>query len=148
MHTWWARASLAAVVGLGVTAGLLRAGEYATVPYNYPAPVPPGVPNLPPGMSLYPGPMPPVFAMPEPPQPPPTRGQAIKGWLQRHNLCCWSHHNNAGCGSLASEWNFVFGSCRNFYSEPCFGGPAAPLMSPANGPAQPNGMHLGGCRCP
>jgi hypothetical protein len=42
------------------------------------------------------------------------------------NQCCWAHHNTLGCSSLASEYMFMFGSCRQFYGEPCFKGPPPP----------------------
>src|SRR5262249_33718045 len=34
--------------------------------------------------------------------------------------CCGSDPYNVGCGSLKSEWIFLFGSCRTFYGEPCY----------------------------
>jgi hypothetical protein len=32
---------------------------------------------------------------------------------------CYSHFNDYTCGSLRSEWVYIFGSCRDFFGEPC-----------------------------
>lgn len=63
---------------------------------------------------------------------------------------CWSHHNNVGCGSLKAECKFIFGSCHEFYGEPCFKGPPPPPNpSGANYGAAPNyGYGPAGCGCP
>jgi hypothetical protein len=55
--------------------------------------------------------------------------QPIRDCLRQLNFCCWSHHDCVGCSSLKSECAFIFGSCRTFYSEPCWKGPPA-LPSP------------------
>lgn len=44
-------------------------------------------------------------------------------WLQKCGLGCWSSINSIGCGSLRSECDFIFGSCRKFYGEPCVDAP-------------------------
>jgi hypothetical protein len=64
---------------------------------------------------------------------------------------CWSHHNNVGCGSLKAECKFIFGSCHEFYGEPCFKGPPPPPAPP--GSNYPSGANYGygpaaGCGCP
>jgi hypothetical protein len=46
-------------------------------------------------------------------------------WLRNHNVACWTHHNNMGCGSFMSDWKFMFGSCRTFFGEPCFSKPVS-----------------------
>ncbi|MGL4550765.1 MAG: hypothetical protein ACRC33_06225 [Gemmataceae bacterium] len=38
-------------------------------------------------------------------------------------LGCWASFNGYTCSSLPSTWTFVFGSCRDFYGEPCLKGP-------------------------
>lgn len=43
-------------------------------------------------------------------------------WLRRP-LGCWASHNCPTCGSLKSECIFLFGSCRQFFGEPCLKGP-------------------------
>ena len=45
-------------------------------------------------------------------------------------LTCWSTHNGYSCGSLRSEGVFIFGSCREFFGEPCIKGPPPPPWSP------------------
>jgi len=43
----------------------------------------------------------------------------FKGYFQRHNCCCASHHNDLGCTSGNADCKFIFGSCRTFWMEPC-----------------------------
>ena len=63
---------------------------------------------------------------------------------------CWSHHNNVGCGSLKAECKFIFGSCHEFYGEPCFKGPPPPPVPPGSnyGNAPNYGYGPAGCSCP
>jgi hypothetical protein len=78
---------------------------------------------------------------PAPPQPsPPNPGN--QSWvykmlhpIQSHE--CWTHPNSDyGCGSLRSDFNFIFGDCRSFWGEPCYkGGP------PTNGPCTTGGCY-------
>lgn len=149
------RALWAGLLGLGVAAGLARAGE----PSAYMVPSLYTMPELEP-----PAPKPerkswftslgrttlrPVRAVADEPcltSPgmvyvtegiPPTSGLAdvnphphpVIGWLHDHCLACWSHHNKFGCGSFVADWNFVFGSCRSFFGEPCMPGrPPSPVL--------------------
>jgi hypothetical protein len=53
--------------------------------------------------------------------------QPIRDALHAVNLCCWSHHNHVGCGSLKAECGFIFGSCRTFFGETCLKGAPPPL---------------------
>ena len=46
-------------------------------------------------------------------------------------LGCWASHNGYSCGSARSEAVFIFGSCRQFFGEPCLKGPPPPPWSPA-----------------
>ncbi len=45
-------------------------------------------------------------------------------------LTCWASHNGYSCGSFRSEATFLFGSCRQFYGDPCLKGPPPPPWSP------------------
>jgi hypothetical protein len=46
-----------------------------------------------------------------------------RSWLRRvgnhFGLCCWTTHNQPGCGSLRAETVFFFGSCHAYFGEPC-----------------------------
>ncbi len=49
-----------------------------------------------------------------------TRTQtAIRDCLTEQGLACQAHHNDLGCGSFQSEFNFIFGSCRTFCGQTC-----------------------------
>jgi hypothetical protein len=39
------------------------------------------------------------------------------------NVGCYGNFNDYSCGSLHSECQFIFGSCRTFYGEACLKGP-------------------------
>lgn len=56
---------------------------------------------------------------------------------------CWASHNGYGCGTLRSEGVFIFGSCREFFGEPCLNGPPPPPW--VEGDAAP--LPRGGCNC-
>lgn len=43
---------------------------------------------------------------------------------------CWASHNGYSCSSCRAEKVFIFGSCREFYGEPCLDGPPPPPWSP------------------
>jgi hypothetical protein len=49
----------------------------------------------------------------------PRPRRPVNTFLRHFNACCWSDINHVGCGSLKSECNYVFGSCRSFYKEQC-----------------------------
>jgi hypothetical protein len=138
---WIPRALFASVLGLGVTAGLIRADQ-------------PPIPS--PQVIVEPGPTSEVggtVAMPGAAadiKPTPRRHfvcDAIHKYIVSHPWYCWSHHNSVGCGSWKAEWDFLWGSCRTFYGEPCFKGPPPPpnylYYGYAPPPAPPSG-----CRCP
>jgi hypothetical protein len=63
-------------------------------------------------------------------------------------LCCWSDINCYCCGSLKQEGDFIVGSCRTFYKEPCLPGPP-PLLVPPGYEASYPGFYPGraGCGC-
>jgi len=52
--------------------------------------------------------------------------QGIKDCLQKHGWCCYSSSNTFTCGTCKSECRFIFGSCREFFGEPCLKGPPGP----------------------
>jgi hypothetical protein len=160
---WFVRAALAAVVGLGVAASLSRAQGPASEPPptepwaviefgagSPPAPQGAADPSVPPGK----GPLrdwfhgslhrngagadsSPEQAAAADPTVPPSKGpirDCVHGWMHRKGMGCWSHNNAYLCGSWKSECIFVFGSCREFFGEPCLPGPPQPLMPPGYGP--------------
>lgn len=57
------------------------------------------------------------------------RCHRLRNKMANHPCKCWSHHNYMGCGSFRSECRFIFGSCRQFFNEPCLKGPPS-LASP------------------
>jgi len=61
----------------------------------------------------------------------------LHGHFQRHGLGCWATHESVGCGSCQAERTFIFGSCREFFGEPCLQGP----------PPLPPGVSYGPRRC-
>ena len=79
----------------------------------------------PPNLYAPAGPEPDLFEVLKlgPTGPPVKRGHPIYNCYLNSPFYCVTHHNLAGCGSLKSELVFIFGSCRQFYGEPCFKGP-------------------------
>ena len=63
---------------------------------------------------------------------PPGPQSRLQRALNRCGLGCFTTHNVPGCGSLHSELTFMFGSCRQFFGEPCFARPL-PYPVPAYG---------------
>jgi hypothetical protein len=118
------RAALAAVIGLGVAAGLARA--QAPGPACSPEPL---------AVIEYGGGAPPPAAAPEVGF---TKKGPVRDWahdcFHKIGVGCWSHHNMYTCSSFHSEFTFVFGSCRQFFGEPCLPGPPQPPMPPGYGP--------------
>jgi hypothetical protein len=79
--------------------------------------------------------------------PPPGPRQPLRDCLHSLHLCCWSHMNFVGCGNAKSECTFIFGSCRDFYGEPCRTGPPPFPVPPGYGYAAPDGYAPQGCGC-
>lgn len=104
MHLHFRRAMLAAVLGLGVVAGLVRADGPGQPRYYQNAQIyqPQGLLTHP----YEPVKRPSRFHKPEP-----------------HPWCCWTHHNELGCNSAKASCAFIFGNCRTFFGEPCRKGP-------------------------
>jgi hypothetical protein len=43
--------------------------------------------------------------------------------LRSHGYGCWNRIEHPGCTSCSAQWTFMFGSCRQFFGEPCLTGP-------------------------
>jgi hypothetical protein len=116
MSRWLLRAGLAVV--LGAIVGRANAQESVATP----RPIQPVVHEMSEGASSSGAPCATCgSAAPE--------GQAPKegNWatrtvnkcLQTHGLGCAASHNSNGCTSCYARLVFVFGSCRQFFTEPC-----------------------------
>jgi hypothetical protein len=72
--------------------------------------------------SYNPSPGNPGYDAPPAPLPPMPHGKQPMRDLVRWslNLGCAGSHNSLGCTNLGSDLTFGFGSCRDFYKEPCF----------------------------
>ena len=57
-------------------------------------------------------------------QDPTVRRPILECW-QKQGYHCAASHNSSGCTNFYSDFVFVFGSCRQFFSEPCFATPQA-----------------------
>lgn len=114
------RACFAAAVGMGIVTGLARAQD-----------PPAQAPIAPPVVTATE--LAPDAGAPQ------TRPSWVQAHLQKHGLGCWSHVNSLDCGSLKQECTFIFGSCRQFFGEPC-------LQPPPDDPAS-LGHGRGGCGC-
>jgi hypothetical protein len=64
----------------------------------------------------------------------------LRARLQRRGLGCWATHESMGCGSCKAERIFMFGSCREFFGEPCLQTAPPPLPGLSYGPTR--------CNCP
>lgn len=121
---------LALALGWGLWAGLAHADNPA-----YPR-TPPAATTLPPGA-------PPVDSSP-------SKRPLLDWWRHHRPLGCWASFNGYSCDSLQSTCDFIFGSCRTFYGEPCLkGAPPSPLPP---GPVPPSGYGAppgaaSGCGC-
>jgi hypothetical protein len=122
---------LSVLAALGLSVGSARAndpprGVPGQIFYPHTQVVP--VPETPPSM------VGPSFYIP--PQYPPLpfaaqTSRPIRVWMQKCGVGCWSHINTIGCGSLRADWEFIFGSCRTFFGEPCQHGPqSVPIGQP------------------
>ena len=110
------RGLVAGVVMTLVCSGAVIAQEGAA-PYYPPFPrTPAAATELPPGY-------PPVDSSKVPN---PVRARFQTG----RPLGCWSSFNGYGCTSLKSSLVFIFGSCRDFYAEPCLKGPPPSALPP------------------
>jgi hypothetical protein len=120
MHHTVARALLAGAMGLGVLSGLARADERPVTPIRV---------------------TPEELLSPEVPAAPvmhskPAKHRPVRDWFR--NLGCYVEPNNLGCTSFRATTRFIFGSCREFFGEPCLQGPQSSQLL-GHGP--------GGCNC-
>ena len=129
IQRWYIRMALAAVIGLGVAAGLARSQEVVPPPARTVDSW--SVNEFGGGASLHP--MPQLEAPPEWPKKGPVRDW-IHDCLHKQGFCCWSHHNAYTCGSVKSELVFIFGPCKEFFGEPCLPGPPQPPYPLGYGP--------------
>jgi hypothetical protein len=124
-------------------------------PPDVPVPVPPKNPLISPLNQVYVYPKPLGF-VPETEIDPktqryvfvdPARPQLFKRLLNKIGHCCYATINTPGCGNLKSDLTFIFGSCRQFWSDPCTPGPE-PLPLPVGVEPIPtkHGAPQGGCR--
>lgn len=96
------------------------------LPAQFPGTVPtPEVPLAGPHTTVVPSPQPPL-ATPTPPgvlgaaQYPSNQPKTRVGrWLNKCGVGCGGHHNWFGTGSFSSQFHFLWGSSRVFFSEPC-----------------------------
>lgn len=98
-----------------------NAGEGPDGPRRGPQPGPGYYPRTPVGARELPPGYPPVNNDPS--------DRPVRDWWREGRpLGCWGTFNNYGCNSLAGTLHFIFGSCRQFYGEPCLkGAPPSPL---------------------
>ena len=113
-------------VRLGLSLMLAMGWWVQRLPAQAPVAPPPAAPAQAPccGASAIDG----VTGMPDPTVP----RSRFQRALNRCGLGCYTTHNVPGCGSLHSELTFIFGSCRQFFGEPCFARPL-PYPAPAYG---------------
>jgi hypothetical protein len=120
---WYGRAALTALIGWGLAAGLARADGPPAVAEPWEV--------IDHGTGVAPGQNPPL-------NPAFTHKGPVRDYvhdcMHKLGVGCWSHHNMYTCGSFQSEFTFVFGSCRQFFGEPCLPGPPIPPMPPGYGP--------------
>jgi hypothetical protein len=142
MRTWLIQGRMAALLGLGIIAGSLRAQEREQLPNPY---------ALPENQQVSPwGGLTHNVAPPAPwpqwmPVEPPPKDHLWNGPVCRclRSLSCWSHPDCYCCGSLKSECSFIFGSCREFFNEPCLNAP--PILVPPGYDASGLLMNRKGC---
>jgi hypothetical protein len=136
MNSWsFRRAILALVIGVGVVAGLVRGQDARPMPpANAPAPS-----TTPPAVIISQDQQAAPYSQVQSAQP------RILEHLNRHGLHCFATLGSLGCGSCKSECQFIFGSCRTFFGEPCI--PDAGHGYGAYGYGT-NGRAKGGCGCP
>jgi len=125
MRSLLRRALLATALGLGVTTGLGRAEEKLAAPMPAPTsalPVETAPPQFAPEMGTE--------AVPEEQAAGHGKHKILHFIASHFPLTCYGHHNDFSCGSLHSEYAFLFGSCRQFYGERCL---KQPPLSPVPG---------------
>ncbi len=77
----------------------------------------------------------------------------VKSFARSMGFCCWDTHNSVGCGNITTDLTFMFGSCRQFFGEPCMlppppgspGRPVIPGSGSGSGPGGATDPGNGGC---
>jgi hypothetical protein len=147
MSRWLLRVSLAVVLGVVADSGRATAQQPGRT-----GPIQPVVHEM--GQSQVPvvvRPVAPVSVEAAAPcaGQPTEAGQPEHGWL--HNTCmkclnsvglgCAASHDTVGCTSCYAQYIFFFGSCRQFFGEPCI------PWGPDNLPGKHGGSQGGGAGC-
>jgi hypothetical protein len=157
---WYVRAVVTVLVGAGAAVGLARAQPPAAAPAQ--ATEPWAVIEFGAGSPPPPHEAAPVAATPAAPRrpildwlysKPRPIADSVHDCMHAHGVGCWSHHNSYTCGSWKSECTFIFGSCREFFGEPCLPGPPPPpyvaggyAPPPGYGPAVPQRSGCPSCQ--
>jgi hypothetical protein len=121
MRFWLWRAPLAALLAVVTVIGTLRAQEGGQEPGAAP-------PTRPDGKWFNYGPVEVQEGMQ------PARRTPVCSFLRALNVGCYSTMHSAGCGNLHTECLYIFGSCHNWYGEPCKAAPQHGIGTGAYGP--------------
>jgi hypothetical protein len=135
MRFWLWRAPLAALLAVGLVVGTLSAQDWVGTPSApgvvvAPAPEPGATPD---GKWFPYGPV--EIDASTPPRP----RRPVGDFLRKCDVCCYANLHSFGCSNLKTELTYIFGSCRDFYAEPC-------VPPPPHYPGQPGYGHAG-CDC-
>jgi hypothetical protein len=147
------RAPLAVLVAAVTVVGTSRAQELVPAPVPEPGPLVPG--------PVAPGPLAPAAASPMRPdgkwfaygpvevqEATPPRRAPVCDFFHKFNIGCYSTIHSAGCGNLNTEINYIFGSCHDWYGEPCKSAPPHGIGQAAYGPQPGYGSSgTAGCNC-
>lgn len=112
MRTWTMKLGLSLMVVLSFRAERLPAQEITIGPFEHILVVP-AAPYEPARVM----PMPYVAA---PRTPPPPARHAVNYLFNMHGMGCQSNAPWGACGSYHYDMRFIFGSCRDFFGEPCY----------------------------
>ena len=55
------------------------------------------------------------------------RKSLIRTLVPPEKNCCWASPDSMGCGNLKTDFLFAFGSCRQWFGQPCLNGPPPPV---------------------
>ena len=114
MSAWLRRLAMSFIVTLGFTTGKLPAQA----------------PLLPPAQPFDATPVPPlgsVLARPE------VQETGAHPRANKAGYCCAGNSQWFGCGNWKTQFDFMFGSCRSFFGEPCVPVPPAEPREPRAG---------------
>lgn len=112
MKTWTLRLGLSLMVAMGFWANRLPAQTITVAPGGEQVFVVPVVPYEP--ALIYPYPSPLAEKMP-----PELARHRLQYLMNQHGVSCKSNSPWGACGNLHYDFNFIFGSCRWFFSERC-----------------------------